>query len=250
MKKKVIALVLCGVMVLSVPVYAKGGSVSLSKDELQMPKNDDSNADSGKKEKKKSKKKDVITVTQSGWTIMTNSSSGDRYVAYGAKVANSSSDKYGYVTLNIIVKDANGKILKTSEDTFSSIAAGDTVFAADKLHIGQYDPASVEFSVSYEDSDILDALSNDYSTDDFTLSNLSEMTDEYGFVKLTGEITSEASEDCSSVCVTVLLEQGESIVGGFYGYADVTSGETTAFEITDYDLPEHDNVEISARSTW
>ena len=38
MKKKGIALVLCGVMALSVPVYAKGGSVSLSSDELQVPK--------------------------------------------------------------------------------------------------------------------------------------------------------------------------------------------------------------------
>jgi hypothetical protein len=147
MKKKIIALVLCGVMALSVPVYAKGGSVSLSSDELQVPKTEQ------KKDKKESKKKknQDITVTQSGWTIQTSDYDNDRYVAYGAKVTNSSSKKYGYVTLNIVVKDANGKILKSTDDTFSSIVPGDTVFSADKIHIGQYDPASVEFSVSYED---------------------------------------------------------------------------------------------------
>lgn len=246
MKKKVIVLVLCGVMALNVPVYAKGGSVSLSKDELQVPKTEQ------KKDKKESKKKknQDITVTQSGWTIQTSDYDNDRYVSYGAKVTNSGSKKYGYVTLNIAVKDANGKILKTTDDTFSSIVPGDTVFSADKIHIGQYDPASVEFSVSYEDSDFLESISADFGTDVFTLSNLSEMKDEYGYTTITGEIESEASDDCTSACVTVLLEQGESIVGGFYGYADVTSGETTVFEISDHDLPEHDNVEISARSTW
>lgn len=51
MKKKIIALVLCSVMALSVPVYAKGGSVSLSSDELQVPKTEQ------KKDKKRVKRK-------------------------------------------------------------------------------------------------------------------------------------------------------------------------------------------------
>lgn len=246
MKKKIIALVLCGVMVLSVPVYAKGGSVSLSSDELQVPKTEQ------KKDKKDSKKKknQDITVTQSGWTVQTSDYDNDRYVSYGAKVTNSGSKKYGYVTLNITVKDANGKILKSTDDTFSSIVPGDTVFSADKIHIGQYDPASVEFSVSYEDSDFLESVSGDSGTDAFSLSNLSEMTDEYSNTTITGEIESEAPDSCTSACVTVILKQGDDIVGGFYGYVDVASGETTAFEISDYDLPEHDNVEISARPTF
>ena len=166
MKKKIIALVLCGVMVLNVPVYAKGGSVSLSSDELQVPKSEKKDKET-KKEKKK--KNNDITVIQSGWSVLTNEYSDDRYVSYGAKLSNAGSDSYGYVTLKIAVKDANGKIIKSDDYTFSSISAGDTVFAADKINVGAFDPASVDFSVSYSDSDISDAFANDSSTSDFTL---------------------------------------------------------------------------------
>lgn len=247
MKKKVIALVLCGVMTLNVPVYAKGGSVSLSSDELQVPKSEKKDKEA-KKEKKK--KNNDITIIQSGWSVLTSEYSDDRYVSYGAKLSNAGSDSYGYVTLKIAVKDANGKIIKSDDYTFSSISAGDTVFAADKINVGAFDPASVDFSVSYSDSDISDAFANDSSTSDFTLSNLSEIPDDYWTI-ITGEITSDAADDYSSVCITVLLEQDGSIVGGFYGYADnVNSGETSVFEISDSDLPDHNNVEISAHASY
>lgn len=248
MKKKIIALVLCGVMALSVPVYAKGGSVSLSSDELQVPKSEKKGKEA-KKEKKK--KNNDITVTQSGWSVLTNEYSNDRYVTYGAKLSNSGSNSYGYVTLKIAIKDANGKIIKSDDYAFSSIAAGDTVFAADDINVGEYDPASVDFSVSYSDSDVSDAFVNDSSTSDFTLSNLSEIPDDFG-TTITGEITSNAADDYSSVCITVLLEQDECVVGGFYGYADdVNSGETSVFEISgSRNLPEHNNVEISAHASY
>lgn len=248
MKKKIIALALCGTMVLSVPVYAKGGSVSISSAELQVPQ---SEKKSDKKESKKEKKNNDLSVVQSGWSVSTSEYSDDRHVNYGVKVTNSGSEKYGFVTLNIVVKDADGKIIKSEDYTISSIAAGDTVFAADRLNVGAYDPASVDFSLSYSDSDISQDLANDSSTSDFTLSNLSELPSEYGDTTITGEITSEAASDYSYVCITVLLEQDDTIVGGFYGYVDdVMSGETTAFEISDYDLPEHNNVEISAHASF
>ena len=247
MKKKVIALVLCGVMALSIPVYAKGGSVSLSSDELQVQKSEKKEKEV-KKEKKK--KNNDITVTQSGWSVLNSDYGDDRYVTYGAKLSNAGSDSYGYVTLKITVKDANGKIIKSDDYTFSSIAAGDTVFAADKISVGAYDPASVDFSVSCSESDISNAFANDSSTSDFTLSNLSEIPDG-SWTTITGEITSDATDDYSAVTITVLLEQDDSIVGGFSGYTDnVNSGETSVFEINDYNLPDHNNVEISAHASY
>ena len=171
-------------------------------------------------------------------------------MTYGAKLSNAGSDSYGYVTLKIAVKDANGKIIKSDDYTFSSIAAGDIVFAADKISVGAYDPASVDFSVSCSDSDISNAFANDSSTSDFTLSNLSEIPDG-SWTTITGEITSDATDDYSAVTITVLLEQDDSIVGGFSGYADnVNSGETSVFEINDYNLPDHNNVEISAHASY
>ena len=63
------------------------------------------------------------------------------------------------------------------------------------------------------------------------------------------EIENKSDTDLDSVAVTILCKKDDKIVYGTTTFVDdLKSGDKKAFEVSEYNVPEHDSYEISAQS--
>ena len=174
-------------------------------------------------------------------------------------------DEYGYVyyavcwenpnegyeiespELTITGRDADGSIVFADTWTMDSLLPGEVQYVTGIAGNGT-EPATVEFGVSPVDDDCFVAT-DEVAEEYFTVSNISEIGDDYGGVSFTGEITTNVElEDFDEAWLSLVLrDEDGNIVYGDFTIVDVADeGGTVAFEIDEYELPDYATYEIYA----
>jgi len=186
-----------------------------------------------------------VQLVDSGYSAYQN---GDYVYLYYAVEMTNPNEEYAieFPTITVTAKDADGKILKTEDQTLMAIAAGDTIkYGSSVLYEGSADSVStVEISVGNSDSNYTaqDGSGVVYF-EDLSVGNVSETSD--GF---TGEVANVSSEDESTICISVIYTKEGKMVGGDTTFVDdVAAGESKAFELSTYSgFTDYDGYEIVA----
>ncbi len=242
MRRKIVALMLAGVMATS--FTACGGS---SASDSSSQKTSNSNSVSQKKEEKKEAEKQEASIAESGYYI-SDDGMGDVYAYYGVTLNNPNADwAMQLPVLTITAKGEDGSIVGTSDQTLFYIAPNDTISFGSVIDCNGKMPATVEFSI-HSGTFVPGDTSGIIPVSSFSVSNTSEIVQDYGAVSYTGEVANNSDSDIDMVAVTVLLKSNGSIVYGDTTYVDnMTAGTTKPFELSEYNLPEHDEYVISVQ---
>lgn len=184
-----------------------------------------------------------LELVESGWSV---GESG--YVHYGVGFKNpNTSFEARFPTIKVTGKDSDGKILFSEDQVLSFMLPGATYYYGGQAGNGTA-PETVDFSLSVSDRNW---IANDkQSMEIYTISNINEVIGDYGDVDYTGEITAnEEWSDVGSAMVNVILrDDSGNIIFGEFGFADISkAGETIAFDISSYNVPEHSSYEIYAQ---
>ena len=178
---------------------------------------------------------------------------GDTYVFVGVGWTNPNEGyEIQYPEVTVTGYDADGTVTFTETQTMDSLMPGETQYFG--FFAGEGDGTeTVEFSVPALD-DYCYIETDEQAQDYYTISNTSESADEYGGTRFTGEITYETEaldefgDEYAEAWVSVILRDADgNIVYGDHDFAELGAvGETSAFELDEYDLPEYDSYEIYA----
>ena len=178
---------------------------------------------------------------------------GDTYIYVGVGWTNPNEGyEIQYPEVMVTGYDADGTVTFTETQTMNSLMPGETQYFGFMAGEGA-DTETVEFSIpALEDYCYVET--DEQAQEHYTISNTSESTDEYGATCFTGEIIydteaiDEFGDEYTQAWVSVILRDAEgNIVYGDNGFADLGAvGETSAFELDEYGLPEYDSYEIYA----
>lgn len=184
-----------------------------------------------------------LTVIESGW-----SAGESGYVYYGVGIENpNTSFEARFPTIKVTGKDAEGKILFSDEQVLNFMLPGAKYYYGGQAGKGTA-PTTVEITATIDDRNW---VPNDkQSMEIYSISNTSELVGDFGSVSYTGEITAneEWSDVTEAMVNAILRDDAGNIVAGYFGFADVSKkGDTAAFDISAYDVPEHASYEIYAQ---
>ncbi len=237
MKKKLVTLLIAGTLALS--VTACGGSGETS---------DNSSGNAVSSDSSESKEPSEITITESGYSVVDNGY-GNVYVYYSATLNNPNTDVAAqFPVIKITAKGSDGSIVASSDQTLLYIAPDDSVTFGSLVDCNGIVPATVEITASSGDFIPGDSESVVH-TSNLAVSNTSEIPGTYGDTSFTGEIENTGDKDLTSVAVTVTLKNNGTIVYGDTTYiSNLTAGTKQAFELTEYNVPEHTEFIITAQS--
>ena len=177
-----------------------------------------------------------IQLLDSGYSLY-NSEYTDYTVLYYAVQLYNPNEDYAIntPTIQITVRNEDGTIFTTQEQTLNSIAAGDTYYYGNSFACDGIvsTTATIEITAS-NGTDSYDYTLQEGSSvpycDELVISNTSSNTGTYE-VNFTGEVTNNSSVDLSMVAVIVIFKLEGNIVGGTVEYVDdLAVGATTAFE--------------------
>lgn len=184
-----------------------------------------------------------LEIIESGWMA------GEQgYVYYGIGLKNPNAS-FGaeFPTIKVTGKDADGKVVFSDEQVLMFMLPGAEYYYGGQAGNGTA-PATVEFSLSVSKNNWVETDKQDVEF--YTISNPNEVKGAYGNDSFTGELTvNEEWENITSACISVILRgaSGE-IVGGYSGFADLPAkGQTTAFDVMAYDVPDHASYELYAQ---
>ena len=196
-----------------------------------------------------------LKMTDYGWFIDEVSSYDDRaYIHFCTLIYNPNESLIAKFPKAIVtVKNGDGSILATEEQTGSIIMPGDTITLCGMFSMpteGVTDDARILFDVAWSDFTSGNTSYDAVKTTDFTFSNVSEKSSSNeNFI--TGEITNNSSIDLGMVNLSIVLRKDGKIVYMENTFVDgLKSRKTKAFEFQRYhNWPEHDTIECSAM-TW
>ena len=184
-----------------------------------------------------------LEIIESGWVA------GEQgFVHYGLGLKNPNAG-FGaeFPTIKVTGKDADGKIVFSDEQVLMFMLPGAEYYYGGQAGNGTA-PATVEFSLSVSKNNWIPT--DKQAVEFYTISNTNEVKGQYGNDNFTGELTvNEEWESVTSACVSVILRDAEgSIVSGYCGFADLPAeGQTTAFDVMAYDVPDHASYEVYAQ---
>lgn len=150
----------------------------------------------------------------------------------------------------VTVKNGDGSIMATEEQTGNTILPGDTITLCGMLSMPAGDlteDAQILFDVECSRFSTSTSFSENVRSSDFSFANVSEHKGS-GEHLITGEITNNSDIDVDTANVSVVLRKDGQIVFMENTFVDgLKAGKTKAFEIQRYnDWPEHDTIECSA----
>ncbi|MGN0254783.1 MAG: hypothetical protein ACI4D6_02215 [Chordicoccus sp.] len=191
-----------------------------------------------------------LKLVETGYYIDAPSAySPNCYVTFCAKVTNPNKDLAAYFpTVTATAKADDGSILGTEDQTGMYIMPGDTVVLSNMMDTGTSVPSTIDFTLkpaSYVPASTVNAP----SSSEFTIDNVSEVPSTLG-TKVTGQVTYNGTQSCDQIGLTAVYKQGGQIVYAATTYvSSPVVGTPTAFEINplDQDIPAHDAIEVSAQ---
>ena len=181
-----------------------------------------------------------VEITESGYSV-----GDDGYLTYGVVFHNpSEKDAYEFHKVIITAYDENGDVLATEEQVMNKIQPGETQAFSSIVDCNGQTPDKVEFTP--ESGDRIEPSDDAIKSSDLEISGTNERVDEWD-TAITGKVKNNSASDTDSVGVIVLFKNEGKIVGGNLTYIDnLNAGQEKAFEISGYDVPEHDAYEVSA----
>lgn len=196
-----------------------------------------------------------LEITDYGWYMNEVSSYDDSaYIDFCTMIHNPNENLIAEFPKAIVtVKNGDGSILATEEQTGSIIMPGDTITLCGMFSMpiaDITDDAQIVFDVDWSDFTSGNSLYDAVKTTDFTFSNVSERSsNDENFI--TGEITNNSATDLDTVNLSIVLRKDGKIVYMENTFVDsLKAGKTKAFEFQRYhSWPEHDTIECSAM-TW
>lgn len=155
-----------------------------------------------------------------------------------------------YPKVIITIKNPDGTILATEEQTGSIIMPGDTITLCGMLSmpIGDVtDDTQVVFNVECSEFNTESKLHEAIRTSDLAISNVSEHNGDYENL-ITGTITNNSKYNTDMANVSMILRKNGKIVYLENTFVDsLPAGSTKAFEFQRYERwPDHDKIECSA----
>lgn len=191
----------------------------------------------------KNERKD-LEIVKSGYSL---SSEDMPYIMYGIELKNpNTSYSVEFPNVKIAAYDKDGNVLATSDQTFNTIAPGETIYWGSQADCAEQVPDKVTFEVTNLEEDYLKTEESSSSKDlEITQKNVN--SDEFS-TNFTGKVKNNGSEDISSVNISVILYKDDQIVFGTGGYVDnLAAGKELPFEVSEHsDIPEYDTYEVYA----
>ena len=149
----------------------------------------------------------------------------------------------------VTVKNGDGSILATKEQTGSIVMPQDTITLCGMFSMpvsDVSDDAQITFDVDWSEMTTGNVFYSEIRTTDLVFSNVSERNgSNENFI--TGEVTNNSSIDVESVNLSIVLRKEGKIVYMENTFLDgLKAGKTKAFEFQRYhSWPEHDTIECS-----
>lgn len=194
-------------------------------------------------EQKIEKKEDIqdVEILESGYSM-----TDDNFMRFGFVIVNPNEDiAFEFPTITVTAYDDSGSVLATTDQVMNSIEPGERQAFGSVMDCNGQMPSNVEFSV--ESGDKKEPSNTAIKSSDLIISGTNERMGDYGDISITGSIKNNSSEDTTSVGITVLFKNGGEIVYGTTSYVhDLSSGSEKPFEISEYNVPEHDSFEVTA----
>lgn len=238
MKKKLAALVLMGALALSVTACGGGSGDSSS----------ESSGNGESKSSTETKEPSDVSITESGYSVV-DDGYGNVYVYYSATLNNPNTDVASqFPVIKITAKGSDGSIVASSDQTLLYIAPEDSVTFGSMVDCNGISPATVEITAA--NGDFIPGDSEGVvHTSNLVVSNTSELPGTFGDTSYTGEIENTGDKDLANVAVTVTLKNNGTIVYGSTTYiSNLSAGSKQAFELTEYNVPEHTEFIITAQN--
>ena len=169
----------------------------------------------------------------------------DAYMVYGFVIENPRKDTaYEFPKVIITAYDSNGDVLATGEQVMNKIQPGETQAFGSIVDCNGQNPEKVEFVA--ESGEKIAPSDEAIKSSDLEFSGTNERTDEYGGLSITGKVKNNSSSDTEMVGITVLFRKDGKIVFGTTTYIDnLKAGQEKPFEVSDYNVPDHDEYEVS-----
>ena len=180
-----------------------------------------------------------LVILESGY-----SADDEEYAHFGFKVKNPNKDyAFPYASVNVTAYDKAGDILATTDYSLDAVQPGEISAGASTLDCNGETPDKLEFSVDSGDSD--NPSDKAILSKDFEFTGVKERTDGYGETAITGMVTNTSPFDAEYLTIVVLFKKSDKIVFGETTIEDnFKSKKKKSFEITAYDVPEHDTYEV------
>lgn len=189
--------------------------------------------------------KNVELVSSRYWIIP---GSYGNHLFYAVQIHNPN-EKYAvlFPKIHITARASDGSILKTEDQTLSSIAAADTITYGNSV---LYDGPVADTVELYVDNDdqyyTYQESSEAIRQADLVISNVSVNPGMIGST-FTGEVTNRSTVDADTVCIIVMYKKDGQFFGGETTYIDnLRSGESKPFEVTALADMDYDSYEIYA----
>lgn len=196
------------------------------------------------KKKQAENERQDLEIVKSGYSL---SSEDMPYIMYGIELKNpNTSYSVEFPNVKITAYDKDGNVLATSDQTFNTIAPGETIYWGSQADCAEQVPDKVTFEVTNLEEDYLET-EDPSSSKDLEITQKNVNSDEFS-TNFTGKVKNNGSEDISSVNISVILYKDDQIVFGTGGYVDnLAAGKELPFEVSEYsDIPEYDTYEVYA----
>lgn len=189
---------------------------------------------------------DILSIAEFGWSV-----DPIGYVNYGLALRNSSEETaIALPAVNVVGYDEEGTVLFTDSVILSEILPGETLYAGGQAGRGT-PPAEVKLEV--ERPNAVNALIETGARPDYEVTGLSEVAQPYGSISFSGKVERK-TEGASvlydtgqiSVCVILRDEAGKIVYGNTTLVSRPEVGESVAFEVGGYGVPEYASIEAYA----
>lgn len=182
-----------------------------------------------------------VEVIESGYSV-----SESFYMTYVYIIENKSeTTAYEFPRVFITAYDSDGNVLATEEQVMNSIQPGEKQAFCSVMDCNEQLPAKVEMIAEAEDKIVVSDTA--IKSSDFEITGTTERIDKYGDTAITGKIKNNSKNDTECVCVVVLFrKEGKLVDGGSTFIDNIKSGKEKPFEISEYNISEHDSYEVIA----
>lgn len=229
MKKILLMLTLSMVLVLS--LAACGGSSE--------------STSSGAGDESAKEDKGEVVLVDSGYTI--KSVDSDVYAYWGAVIKNENKTKANELPKIVITAyDDKDEVVATEDQMLGHILPGEEQAYGSLLDCNGEKPKRVEISV--ENGEEINVPEDAVDSSNFEITGDNEKEDEeIGDIAWTGKVKNNSKKDVDNVSIVVLLKKDGKIVYGTTSYVDnLKAGADKPFEVSEFDVPEHDEYVIKA----
>lgn len=183
-----------------------------------------------------------VKIIESGYSV------SDDYIYYGFVIENSNNDiAFEFPKITITAYDKDSSILSTDTQVMNILLPNETQAFGSILECNGDTPDKVDFTV--ESGDSITPPSDAISSSQLLITDANERTNDDGDISYTGKVKNDSPNDTDSVGITLLLKNKGKIVYGDTTYVDdLSAGSEKPFDLSEYDLPEHDEFFISAHN--